>query len=367
MIESVSVVGVGRLGICLSLSFASKGFNVKGVDNNAGLVMSINDGSYKTSEPLVLEFLQKYSSKLSISINIKDALSNDIIFIVVPTPSLPDSSYDHSAIESVVNEIVELGVSEAHKLLVICCTTMPGYCAQLQEKVAEYNYSVSYNPEFIAQGAIMKGMMNPDIVLIGESTTEDGDILEYMYTKMCENKPTICRMSLTEAEITKISINCFITTKIAFANMIGDYAIQSGFSPDNVLHAIGCDSRIGGKYLKWGYGFGGPCFPRDNRALSKSLQDHGIYSVIPTATDESNKLHLSQQVKHFVEKNPLPYDVLLNSVTYKPDSIILEESQQLEFAKKLAQNGYDVTIQDKQCVIAELEAVYGNIFKYKVI
>ena len=62
-------------------------------------------------------------------------------------------------------------------------------------------------------------------------------------------------MSTTEAEITKLSLNCFLTTKISFANMIGDLAIKSNCNPANILQSISGDSRIGSKYLNYGYGF----------------------------------------------------------------------------------------------------------------
>jgi nucleotide sugar dehydrogenase len=224
---------------------------------------------------------------------------------------------------------------------------------------------VSYNPEFIAQGTILKNQEKPDIVLIGEGDKLAGDILEKIYKKHTSNNPSICRMSKTEAEICKISLNCFLTTKIAFANMVGDIAINSGYNPEKILLAIGSDTRIGSKYINHGYGYGGPCFPRDNRALAIYANKKGIDALISKASDKSNKLHLDYLVENFIKNNPVNKQVIIESVTYKPDSTILEESQQLLFVYKLAKKGYSVLIKERNSVINELKEKYGDIFIYE--
>jgi UDPglucose 6-dehydrogenase len=365
--NSLSVIGIGKLGICVALSFASNGYDVIGVDKNVKLIESITDNTYSSLEPNVEELLTVCKTKNSLHVTtlIQEALHNDIIFIVVPTPSLPNNEYDHSAIDNVINDILSHGIQNIQKHIIICCTTMPGYCNKINDRLKDYNYTVSYNPEFIAQGNIIYGIHNPDIILIGESSKEIGDHIEDIYSKICNNTPHICRMSITEAEIAKISINCFITTKIAFANMIGDSLIHLGYQPEKVLDAIGKDSRIGNKSLHWGYGFGGPCFPRDNRALGKFLSNNHMNGLICVATDKSNALHLDYQVKHFIENNTTESDIILDCITYKPESVLIEESQKLKFAEKLVEYGYNVTIKERKCVIEELKKTYGNLFNYR--
>src|SRR5690606_20436380 len=135
------------------------------------------------------------------------------------------------------------------------------------------------------------GIFQADMVLIGEETEEVGNILENIYNILSPSAK-ICRMSPTSAEITKLAINCFITTKIAFANMIGDIASKTNensktiTNSEDILNAIGSDSRIGQKCLKYGYGFGGPCFPRDNRALGKYAKKIGVEPLLCVATNE---------------------------------------------------------------------------------
>jgi UDPglucose 6-dehydrogenase len=156
-------------------------------------------------------------------------------------------------------------------------------------------------------------------------------------------------MSCTEAELVKLATNCFLTTKISFANMVGDIANRLECNANIVLKAIGTDSRVGSKYIKPGFGFGGPCFPRDNRALAKCGEELGIDAVISKATDEMNDKHLQYQIENFVKNNPdKTKEIEIEYVTYKKDSILLEESQQLKFALELKKLGYSIKLLDQR-------------------
>lgn len=131
--------------------------------------------------------------------------------------------------------------------------------------------------------------------------------------------------------------------------MVGDIAERLSCDKFKVLEAVGNDTRIGGKYLKPGFGFGGPCFPRDNRALSKCAEEVGIDAVISKSTDLMNEKHLNYQIENFVKENPnKENEIEMEYVTYKKESTLLEESQQLKFALKLRDLGYQVKILDQR-------------------
>lgn len=269
MADRITIIGCGRLGLCTALCWERAGYEVLGVDINERYVQQLNNKSLASTEPRVAEFLRS-STKFHATTNTTEGIEfSDVLFILVDTPSTGGARhYDTSRLGSVLHEINKHRVANKH--VVIGCTIMPGYCDNIGSALLPdcVNTSLSYNPEFIQQGAIINGFLNPDMVLIGEGSQEAGDILEQLYKRTCESTPTVCRMSPSSAEITKISINCFITTKISFANMVGDIADATlGADKHQILRAVGADSRIGGKYLMPGYGFGGPCFPRDNRAL----------------------------------------------------------------------------------------------------
>jgi nucleotide sugar dehydrogenase len=351
--HKVSILGVGKLGLCLSLNLERKGFDVIGVDVFKNYINSLNDKTFQSSEPFVNEYLQKCKNIL-FTTDLEKSLQNDIIFIVVKTPSTLDWKYDHTDIDNIANQLIKFGKQSTRKDLIVNCTTFPGYCESLQEKLKDYNYYVSYNPEFIAQGTIINDQVNCDNVLIGEADDYAGTLIQNIYKKMVESKPTYNKMSRTEAELTKLAVNCFLTTKISYANMVGDISNRLGCDANKVLKAIGTDSRIGGKYLKPGFGFGGPCFPRDNRALAKCGEEVGIDAVISKATDEMNEKHLQYQIEDFIIQNPNKEKVIeIDFVTYKKDSVLIEESQQLKFALELKKIGYKIEIIDQRAEVLE--------------
>jgi nucleotide sugar dehydrogenase len=358
--ESIGVLGVGRLGICTALVLEKAGYNVVCYDINEAAREAIQKRYIESPEKDVQAMLSQAKSISAVD-TLEAALEADVLFCIVATPSLPDGSYNHEYVESLTDEIIQVlqkGVSN-RKLLNICCTTMPGYCDTLQKKFDQHNIPVDvcYNPEFIAQGNILYGFTHPDIVLIGEANKESGDTLERIYKSFVQTTPTICRMTRKEAELTKIAINCFVTTKISFANTIGDLCLEGGMNADRVLSAIGGDSRVGKKYLGWGHGYGGPCFPRDNRALCLYSQRQGIPNRVGEATDQTNISHLNFLVQTLKAlKQELGRDFLFRDLAYKPGTIILEESQSLALAQRLDLEGFPIYVQESPEIKKELEA-----------
>lgn len=368
MKENIGIIGIGKLGICLALNLESK-YNIIGCDVSEAYVKSINDGTLKSNEPKVNELL--YASKDFIATTLlSDVIDScDTIFVMVATPSLPNGKYDHSAIDKVIAEIIKyIKVPlDKPKYLVIGCTVMPTYCESIYNKLISYNMHLAYNPEFIAQGDVINGQLNPDIVLIGEGNKEAGDIVEKIHRSIVKNNAKICRMGLVDAEITKIALNCFCTIKISYANMIGDLAVKVNANPDAILNAIGQDSRVGSKYLKYGDGFGGPCFPRDNRALNVFAIKNGVTLKLSEVVDEANQLHLDNQVESVIKSVKKDELIVIDSITYKKGTNIIEESQRLKRAVALAKKGFKVMVRDTSDVIAKVRDIYGDMLIYETI
>ncbi|MBL4586995.1 MAG: UDP-glucose/GDP-mannose dehydrogenase family protein, partial [Flavobacteriales bacterium] len=235
----------------------------------------------------------------------------------------------------------------------------------LAEKLKPFGYSVSYNPEFIAQGSIIRDQLQPDQVLIGEANEEVGNRLQGIYENLVSNTPTYCRMDSQSAEIAKLATNCFLTTKISFANSIGDLATSVGADAEKILAAVGADSRIGEKYLKHGFGFGGPCFPRDNRALGKYAEAKGYPLIISNATDKVNETHFEFQLQQYLKDSEAGTAVLFDGVAYKKGTSQLTESQQLRLAVALAKKGRTVIIRDSKEVAEQVEKLHPEMFKFE--
>ena len=281
------------------------------------------------------------------------------------TESNEDGKYNHSQIESLIFDLKQLGRQEHPKHVVICSNVQPGYSDTVAERLREYNYIVSFNPETIAQGQIVNDQLYPKIVIIGEENSEAGDLIASIYSKMCKSTYSLHRMDRTSAELTKVGLNCSLTAKISMANTIGDVAIRLGANPDKVLNAIGSDNRIGNQYFKYGFGYGGPCFPRDNRAFIRCADSVGIDAHMNKACDKSNKEHLLHQLDNFIVNRPIETPITITDVTFKKGCASIEESQQLEFAVRLAKLGYDITIKETKEVIDQVKNIYGELFQYE--
>ncbi len=365
-IKNISIIGIGRLGLCLSLNFERAGFQVFGCDIRSDYIKKINNKKINSIEPFVNSYLKK--SKNFIATNsLKETISkSDIIFITVRTETTKDGSYDVSQCDKVVQSLFNFGRQKKQKSLIINCNVNPGYTESVRKKLLRLNFKTSFNPEWVAQGTIVKDQSNPDLIVIGEHDKKEGNKIEKIYKKMCLNNPPFYKMNSLSAEITKISLNCFLTTKITFANMIGDLAERVGADQNKILKAIGTDTRIGSKYFAYGFGYGGPCFPRDNRAIIKFMKSKKIIPLLPDATQKYNKLHLNYQIKKFVEKNPdKSKPIKISGVTYKAGVDILEESQQLKFALKLVAKGYKVIIEDLSSVCKQVRKLHGDKFVYR--
>jgi len=363
--NNITVIGIGKLGICNALCLEQSGYNVVGVDTFPEYVDSINNKTYRSYESFVNEYLDK-AVNFRATTSLKEGLDfSDVIYIIVPTPNGGgERFYDHSILNNLLCRINSYKVKNKH--IIICCTVMPRYIQQVGKLLISdcENCTLNYNPEFIAQGEIIHGYHNPDIVLIGEETKEAGDIIEALYKRICHNQPRMCRMAPLDAEITKISINGFITTKIAYANLISDICDTLGANKYTVTKAIGGDSRIGNKYFNPGYAYGGPCFPRDTKALSKLIDSIGLKPVLPMATHQQNELHNEFQAEELLRQNNESYTI--ENVCYKANSQIpmIEESAKLKIAQILHNHGKKVIINDNKHVLDEVKKDYGNIFEY---
>ncbi len=353
------------MGLCFALNLERAGNEVLGIDINSELVHAVNDKSFKSPEPGVEAALRSSKNFYAHDkLEAVQAFQPSLIFITVATPSSKQGGYDHSIVDNTLLGLYNLNLSPSRKDIVIMCTTLPGYCDTKAAEARNRNYFISYNPEFIAQGSIMNNQQYPDQVLIGEADAVAGDKIESIYTKLCLNKPTVCRMPPLSAEIAQLATNCFLTMKISFANAIGDLAEKAGADTKRILAAVGTDTRIGHKFLQYGFGYGGPCFPRDNRALLYFAKQQGYELLLSTATDEVNRRHLHFQAEQYMKKYKVGESIHFYRVTYKPNTIIIEESQPLALAVKLAGAGRKIIIHEREEVILQLRAEFGERFEY---
>jgi len=379
-IKAISVIGLGKLGLCVAGCFADKGFKVIGVDIDIGRIEKINQGISPIRETGLADLTKKVRNNLRATKDYEEAvLNSDATFIVVATPSLADGSFSNEYLEKALHSIAEaLKKKKGYHLVVVTSTVMPRttdevarfLLEKLSGKVCGEDFGLAYNPEFIALGSVIHDFLNPDFILIGEANKKDGDILEVIYRQTCENNPRFARMSPLNAEIAKISLNCYVTTKITFANSLATICEKvKGADAHVITRALGLDSRIGTKYLKPGLGYGGPCFPRDNIAFSAFARKLEIKAKLAEMVDEVNRdqvLRIVNRVneifiKSHKDKKNIRIGVL--GLSYKPNTPIAEDSQALEITQLLVNEGYRVSVYDPQAQ-ENARGVLGGMVTY---
>jgi nucleotide sugar dehydrogenase len=231
-----------------------------------------------------------------------------------------------------------------------------------------------YNPEFIAQGSIVSDLRKADMVLLGVNQEDDlyniTREIDDLYKKIQTTRAIVCTMGTKSAEITKIAINCFLTTKISYANMLGDVLNMAGCGDEitAVLRAVGADTRIGRKYLNWGLGYGGPCLPRDNRAFAHFAKSVGLEYNLGYVTDGFNNEHAKIVCDYWETMNQNRKPFYMEYITYKKGTDILTESQQYRLAVDLLDRGHKVYIQNDSRVTPQvseyLDNTYGNRVRF---
>ena len=312
------------------------------------------------------------SWRISATNDIEAAVSaSDATFVVVATPSEPDGGFSlRYAIPTCESIGRALRTKSAYHVVVITSTVMPGSLGGQIKSALERSsgkpcgagFGLCYNPEFIALGTVIRDFYHPDFLLIGESDSRAGDVLSEIYKRTCKNTPAIARMNWINAEITKLAVNTYITTKISYANMLARLCEKLPEADVNVVtDALGLDTRIGAKYLKGAVSYGGPCFPRDNRALAALASRAGASSGLAEATDIFNRAQIKSLADVVRSYRSESGAIGILGLTYKPDTDVVEESFGLLLALELTSANLPVMVYDPSADAARALSNCKNI------
>lgn len=369
----VAVVGIGKLGAPLAAVLASKGNDVLGIDVNPEAVRLMSEGRAPVAEPGLQELISVSRDRVTATTDFSAAGDRDVIVLLVPTPSDERGSFTNAHLLSAVEAIgPALRGREDYQVVVVTSTVMPGSCDSeigpaleraSGRRIGE-SLGLCYSPEFIALGNVISDLLEPDMVLIGESDPRAGSALERLYSGVCENNPPVRHMTLVNAELTKIAVNTYVTMKISYANALADICERlPGGNVDSVTDAIGLDTRIGSKYLRGAIAYGGPCFPRDNKAFAVLARDLGADPKLAEATDTINVAQADRLARIVQSRLNSGNTVGILGLAYKPDTGVIDESPGVALARLLVQDGYEVSVYDPAALDAALrvlpEGVHG--------
>ncbi|MDI6902704.1 MAG: UDP-glucose/GDP-mannose dehydrogenase family protein, partial [Methanocellales archaeon] len=284
--KRISVIGMGFVGLVSAACFAKK-FEVIASTHDSKKAELINEGKapfYEKGLDGILGDVIRSENLRVISERKEAVLNSDITFITVGTPSKPDGGIDLRFIKSSAKEIGEALKGKDHHLVVVKSTVVPGTTEKIVKPILEEHsgkevgpgFGLCMNPEFLREGNAVYDTLHPDRIVIGESDKSSGDALVEFYREFYDKKcPPILRMSLVSAEMVKYASNAFLSTKISFANEIGNICKELGIDTYEVMGAVSMDHRISPHFLRSGVGFGGSCLPKDVKALIHKAKEIG--------------------------------------------------------------------------------------------
>jgi UDPglucose 6-dehydrogenase len=354
---NISIFGLGKLGYPMSkfLSHYNHRISCYDIDRKLCERLISDSKSYLRSEVGI----EKYKKNIKIFFSPYDCLlDTDITYITVPTPSLNSGKFSNKFILDVLDEISLYIIKNPKKyphIINLNSTVSPGsfkneLIPYMKKKglINNIDYSFIYNPYFVALGNVFRNLENPDFVLIGYSSEYSFTIVKNIYQKIYKNL-NIKKMTLQEAELVKLLVNCYITSKISFTNFVKNISDKIGIKSANIiLNAVGSDKRIGNRYFYQGAPYSGPCFPRDNKALENYCKTLKLDPLISSVT---NKINLNTyrdmfKVLNFLKKKKLKRIGFLGA-GYKANTESLDESVALRLMIKSQQLGLKVFYYDK--------------------
>ncbi len=330
---NIAVIGLGKLGAPLAAVAATKGHSVVGVDTSLEVVQMINHATAPVFEPGLADLISALpTGRLTATTCLADAIQHaELSILIVPTPSLPDGAFDARLLVQLAADIAGVLTTTHHPhphTVVISSTVMPGTTAgsirgalESTGLVVGTTVGLVYSPEFIALGRVLHDLHQPDMVFIGaDDVLSRTTYQRFIQTIVAPVMPIM--MTTREAELAKLAVNCYITMKISFANMVGMMCHRYGADPHLVTHAVGQDSRIGRRYFKPGGPWAGPCFPRDGRAWQTAAAVVKLPMNLMTAVQEINDLVVETIMKQCAGA----LVIVILGLTYKVDTSVTDES-----------------------------------------
>jgi len=293
----ISVIGLGYVGLITALGFAQKGNRVIGIDIDRSKVDSINKGISPVNENPLNDLLaiSKREGTFEASTNYHQILGSDLTFICVGTPTGPNGGVNLDYVERAVMQISKVLENEDnHQIITMRSTVPPGTVEEFilpllekySKKIANVDFSLAVNPEFLQEGKAWHCFNNPDRVIIGTDDSSAWDILYQVYEPF--SAPVI-KTDIKTAEMIKCVSNAFLATKISFMNEIGNICRRLDIDTYAVANGIGYDQRIGNSFLRAGIGFGGSCLPKDLEALICRSKELGYQTELLQAALSVNE------------------------------------------------------------------------------
>jgi UDPglucose 6-dehydrogenase len=380
---NITVIGSGYVGLVSGACFAEMGNTVTCVDIDPVKIEKLNQGIIPIFEP-GLETMVLKNKNLFFTTEFHEALQNsEIAFIAVGTPMGDDGSADLQYVLAVAKSI---GQSMQKRLIVVDKSTVPIGTAdkvkatiqkELDLRGVDLEFDVVSNPEFLKEGAAIADFMKPDRVVIGTDSYYATDKMKQLYHPFCMSRDRFISMDIRSAEMTKYAANAMLATKISFMNEIANICEKVGADANQVRIGIGSDHRIGYSFIYPGAGYGGSCFPKDVKALTKIAKENGYTAQLITAVEEVNdaqKLVIAQKIVTRFGEDLTGFTFGIWGLSFKPGTDDMREAPAIYVIKELVDRGAQIKAYDpkamneaKEYYLKEVQNIRYVASKYDVL
>ena len=371
----ITVIGTGYVGLVTGTCFAETGATVICVDNDPAKVNILRNGETPIYEPGLQTMIDRNVEKqrLSFSLSIPEAVKqSEIVFIAVGTPPGEDGSADLRHVLGVAREIGE--AIEKYTVVVNKSTVPVGTAGKVREIISEeltkrgasVKFDMASNPEFLKEGSAVEDFLRPDRIVIGVDSDEAEEKMRSLYKPFLLNHHPILFMDIASAELTKYAANAMLASRISFMNEIANLCERLGADINQIRKGIGTDSRIGGKFLYAGAGYGGSCFPKDVKALIKTATDIGYEPNMIKAVEKTNNYQkhiLAAKVREHFNGNLKNKTIALWGLAFKPQTDDIREAPALVLIDDLLPDGVKIQAYDP-AAMDETRKVIGNKVVY---
>ncbi|MEX2048427.1 MAG: UDP-glucose/GDP-mannose dehydrogenase family protein [Gemmatimonadota bacterium] len=349
----VAVIGTGYVGLVAGACLAETGNDVVGADIDAKKIARLNGGEVPIYEPGLEPLIASNlgAGRLTFTTDVPEAVrASDVIFIAVGTPPGEDGSADLKHVLAVARTI---GESMNGEKVVITKSTVPVGTARLVREAIEaktkHKVHVCSNPEFLKEGAAVEDFMKPDRVVLGVDSEYAAEVLRDLYAPFVRTGHSVLIMDVPSAEITKYAANSMLATRISFMNAIARLCEATGADIDSVRKGVGSDSRIGSSFLFPGAGYGGSCFPKDVKALVKTMTDVGVDASIlqsVEAINDTQKHTLLDRLTTRFGEDLSGRSVAVWGLAFKPNTDDMREAPSIVTIEGLLERGAKVVAHD---------------------
>lgn len=353
----ITMIGSGYVGLVTGACLAKLGHRVTCVDKDLRRTASLQKNIMPFFEPGLAELVRECAGNgsLDFSSSLSPAIGeSDAVFLAVGTPT--DEKTGNADMSHFTEAAREISGLLKNGALVVTKSTVPiGTGARLKEIISSANpsldFDVASNPEFLREGSAVSDFLMPDRIVIGTDSAGARRIMDIIYSPFAIRNTPIFHTDTCTAELIKYAANAFLATKIAFINEMSDICEKTGASVADLSEGMGLDSRIGGKFLQPGPGFGGSCFPKDTKALAAQGGSMGAKSLIVDAVVAANKKRkIAMAGKILAALEEKRGSVAFLGLSFKAGTCDMRESPALIIIPELLKAGIKIRAYDPEAL-----------------